>query len=73
MRSAGGVVSRWGEVATPDLAIGVMQHPERKSPAVIVHRGSVVYTVAYCRSDEEADRFWEALVELTGARTEVPR
>ncbi len=53
------------------LSIGVMQHPERKSPAVIVHRGTVVHTVAYCRTQEEADRFWEALVELTGAKAEA--
>lgn len=64
-------MSRWGEVSTGRLSIGVMQHPERKSPGVVVHRGSVVYTVAYCRSDEEADRFWEALVELTGAQSEA--
>lgn len=63
-------MSRWGEVSARGLSIGVMQHPERKSPAVIVHRGTVVYTVAYCRSVEEADRFWEALVELTGAGKE---
>lgn len=67
-------MSRWGEVNVGGhggLSIGVMRHPERKSPAVIVHRGSVVYTVGYCRSEEEADRFWEALVELTGALPEV--
>jgi hypothetical protein len=61
-------MNRWGEVSTGDLSVGVMQHPERKSPAVIVHRGSVVYTVAYCRSAEEADRLWAALIEITGAR-----
>jgi hypothetical protein len=66
-------MSRWGEVSTGSLSIGVMQHPIRKSPAVVVHRGSVVYTVAYCRSEEEADRFWEALLELTGADREVAR
>ncbi len=67
-------MSRWGEVnvgGTGGLSIGVMQHPERKSPSVIVHRGSTVYTVAYCRTPEEADRFWEALVELTGAKVEA--
>lgn len=69
-------MSRWGEVNVgghSGLSIGVMQHPERKSPSVIVHRGSVLYTVAYCRSEEEADRFWKALLELTGADREVPR
>jgi hypothetical protein len=60
-------VSRWGQVQKGDLSVGVMQHETRKSPAIVVHRGSVVYTVAYCRSEEEADRFMDALVEITGA------
>jgi hypothetical protein len=32
----------------------------------MVQRGSVLYTVAYCRNEEEADRLWHALLELTG-------
>lgn len=62
-------MSRWGEITLsgPDeVSVGIMQHPERKSPAVIVHRGSTVYTVAYCRGEDEADRLWEALLEVTG-------
>ncbi len=54
-----------GELEIGDLAIGVIDHPARKSPAVTVRRGSVIYTTAYCRSEEEADRLWEALLELT--------
>lgn len=58
----------WGQVEKGDLSIGVTSyHPIRKSPAVVVRRGSVIYTTAYCRSEEEADRLWEALVEITGA------
>jgi hypothetical protein len=58
-------VSRWGQVG--DLTVGVMKHDTRKSPAIVVGRGSVIYTTAYCRSEEEADRFWQALLEITGA------
>jgi hypothetical protein len=60
-------MSRWGQLQMGNLTIGVMQHEYRKSPSIIVRRGSVIYTTAYCRSEEEADRFWEALLEITGA------
>ena len=63
-------MSDWGGIAKGDLSIGVTRHSERKSPAIYVHRGSVVYTVAYCRSEEEANRFWEALIELVEPRAE---
>lgn len=63
-------MSRWGQIRKGDLSIGVMQHETRKSPAIVVERGSVIYTVAYCRSVEEADRFMDALVEITGAVAE---
>ncbi len=61
----------WGELERGDLAVGVTRHPMRKSICVTVRRGSTVYTAAYCRNEEEADRLWDALVELTGARSEV--
>jgi hypothetical protein len=57
----------WGELERGNLAVGVSYHPLRKSPTVTVRRGSVVYTAAYCRTEEEATRLWEALIELTGA------
>jgi len=66
-------MSRWGQLGRGPVAVGIMQHPDRKSPAVIVHRSSVVYTVAYCRDEAEADRLWEALIELTGAERESSR
>lgn len=58
-------MSDWGELERGDLAVGITRYPWRKSIAVTVRRGSVVYTAAYCRSEEEADRLWAALVELT--------
>ncbi len=58
----------WGELQRGDLAIGVGYHPLRKSVTIQVRRGSVVYTVAYCRNEDEADRLWQALLELTGAK-----
>ncbi|MET0415814.1 MAG: hypothetical protein ABW022_07315 [Actinoplanes sp.] len=61
-------MSGWGELQRGDLAVGVTRHPMRKSIAVTVQRGSVMYTAAYCRNEEEADRLWTALVELTDAR-----
>lgn len=60
-------MSRWGQIAKGDVAIGVMKHASRKSLAIVVQRGSVVYTTAYCRSEEEADRFMAVLAEITGA------
>jgi hypothetical protein len=27
----------------------------------------VVYVAAYCRNEEEADRLWQALIEISGA------
>ena len=64
-------MSGWGELERGDLAVGVTRHPLRKSICVTVRRGSTVYTAAYCRNEEEADRLWAALVELTDARREV--
>lgn len=61
----------WGELERGDLAAGVTRHPLRKSIAVTVRRGTTVYTAAYCRNEEEADRLWAALVELSGAEREV--
>lgn len=55
----------WGELQRGDLAVGVTRHPARKSIAVTVQRGTTVFTTAYCRNEEEADRLWEALIELT--------
>lgn len=49
-----------------DLAVGVGRMPMRKSQCVTVRRGSVIYTAAYCRNDEEADRLVGALCELLG-------
>lgn len=59
-------MSRWGQLQLGDLTIGVMQHERRVHPSIVVGRGSVLYTTAYCRSEEEADRFWESLLEITG-------
>jgi hypothetical protein len=64
-------MTTWGELERGDLAVGVTRTHYRKSVAVTVRRGCVVYIAAYCRSDEEADRLWKALVELTDARPEV--
>lgn len=61
----------WGELERGDLAVGVTWHPLRKGVAVTVRRGTTVYTTAYCRNEEEADRLWAALVEITDARPEV--
>lgn len=47
-----------------------MRHDTRKHAAVVVGRGSVIHTIAYCRSDEEADRFWQALLDITDAADE---
>lgn len=58
----------WGELERGDLAVGVTRHPLRKGVAGTVRRGTTVYTTAYCRNEEEADRLWAALVELTDAR-----
>lgn len=55
----------WGELERGNLSVGVTRMPWRKSVCVTVRRGSVIYTTAYCRSDEEAQRLWDALVELT--------
>jgi hypothetical protein len=57
---------RWGKLEKGKLSIGVGHHSMRKSVCVMVQRGSVLYTVAYCRNEEEADRLWHALLELTG-------
>ena len=57
----------WGELERGDLAVGTTRHPLRKQVCVTVRRGSVVYTAAYCRSEEEADQLWAALRELVGA------
>ena len=57
----------WGELERGDLAVGITRHPLRKQVCVTVRRGSVVYTAAYCRNEEEADRLWAALRELVGA------
>lgn len=48
------------------LAVGVGWMPGRKQPCVVVRRGGTVYTAAYCRSVEEAQRLIDALYELTG-------
>ncbi len=56
------------EMERGDLAVGVGHMPDRKQQCVTVRRGSVVYTVAYCRNDEEARRLVAALTELTNAR-----
>ncbi|GAA0495017.1 hypothetical protein Ade02nite_19340 [Paractinoplanes deccanensis] len=61
----------WGQLERGDLAVGVTRHPLRKSICVTVRSGSVVYVAAYCRNEEEADRLWAALVEMTGAEQEV--
>lgn len=66
-------MSRWGQLEHGPVSVGIMQHSTRKSPAVVVRRGSVIHTVAYCRDEAEADRLWEALIELTGANREIPR
>lgn len=63
-------MSGWGELQRGDLAVGVTKRPLRKSVAVTVRRGSVVYVPAYCRNEEEADRLWAALIELTNAKDE---
>ncbi len=63
-------MSGWGELERGNLAIGVTKHPMRKSVCVTVRRGSVQYVAAYCRSEEEADRLWAALIELTDAKDE---
>lgn len=57
-------MSRWGQLERGNLAVGIMQHPYRKHPAIVVRKGSVLHTVAYCRDETEADRFWAALLEL---------
>lgn len=64
-------MSSWGELERGDLAVGVTRHPLRKSITVTVRRGSVVYVAAYCRNEEEADRLWAALIELSDAQREV--
>ena len=55
----------WGELERGSLAVGITRVPTRTSVAVTVRRGSTVFTAAYCRNEEEADRLWQALVELT--------
>lgn len=55
----------WGELERDGLAVGVTRLSMRKSIAVTVRRESTVFTVAYCRDRDEADRLWAALVELT--------
>ncbi len=64
-------MSGWGDLERGDLAVGVTRHPLRKSVTVTVRRGPVVYVAAYCRSEEEADRLWAALIELTDAKKEA--
>ena len=58
-------MSGWGELERDGLAVGITRLDWRKNIAVTVRRGSVVYTAAYCRNEDEADRLWAALVELT--------
>lgn len=62
----------WGELVRGDLSVGITRHSMRKSVCVTVSRGPVVYTTAYCRNEEEADRLWQALLELTNAKDERP-
>lgn len=66
-------MSGWGELERGDLAVGVTRTDFRKSVAVTVRRGSVVYVAAYCRNEDEADRLWAALCELAGAEREDGR
>lgn len=48
----------------PKLYIGPI--PERKSIALCIMHGSVVYTCAYFCNEEEAERFLDALRQITG-------
>lgn len=52
------------EFTRGDLGVGITKMPWRKSICVTVRRGSVVYTAAYCRNEEEAERLRDALEEL---------
>lgn len=52
------------------LGISVGSAPGRKAQAVMVRRGGVIYTVAYCRNDKEAARLRVALAELLSVRYE---
>lgn len=47
----------------PKLYIGEM--PGRKRPCLCVVDGSVIYTSAYFRNEEEAERFLDALRQIT--------
>lgn len=43
------------------VSVGIIKHDSRKSQALYVAVGSVLHTAAYFRSDEDAERFYEAL------------
>ncbi len=64
-------MSGWGELERGDLAVGVTRYPLRKTIAVTVRRGSTVHVAAHCRNEEEADRLWAALIELSDAKKET--
>lgn len=51
----------------PNHGIYFGQMPGRKSLALCVQEGSVIYTVAYFRNQEEYDRFGAAMKHLIGA------
>jgi predicted nucleic acid-binding Zn-ribbon protein len=60
-------VAGWGVLQRGELGVGITRHPMRKSVAVVVVQGSVIYTSAYCRNEQEAQRLWDALVQLVEA------
>lgn len=51
---------------TGSVGVHVGHLPGRKSACVSIIRGSVMDTVAYCRSDEDAVRLQQALADLLG-------
>ncbi len=57
---------RQGGYERGPVGITVGKHPRRLSPCLFVRVGSVIYTVAYFRGEEEADRFSDALALIVG-------
>lgn len=44
-----------------EFGIGVTEFPDRKRPCIYITRGTILYPLAYFKSDERAKEFMEAL------------
>jgi hypothetical protein len=58
-------------MAKPDLkgaVLAVSKMPERKSTALVLTAGSVIYTLAYFRNEEESKRFLDWVDANEGLR-----